>query len=259
MEDIRKAIRKLILEECEPGANFDTDTGMPCTTNANHWMQYMQDSQKEHQQNLQNIMNQFQQDIEKFDDAQEAVEDTVEEKAQEDENWQKPWERMTELHGEYDAERDRFSEWYRGKQKELHAMVMDVIPYGKVKQLDYCNKWLKSAQVDTVDRPLPYGQLLAKVIAARAKIYQDLFHDEIDDIADFYHKKFMKAIDGGISVEKVEKISKIKLDDLLNFEKKYKAELDKLFQIYTSAVEKAKKEGKGWAVDKNGKQFQLER
>ena len=69
----------------------------------------------------------------------------------------------------------------------------------------------------------------------------------------------MKAIEGGISVEKVEKISKTKLEDLLEFEKKYKKHMDKLFEIYGGAVEQAKSEGKNWAMDEQGKQLQLER
>lgn len=259
MKELRKMIQKLILEACNPGDNFDDDTGMPCTGDPNAWTQYMHNQQQQQLKQFQNMVNQFQQDIQNFDSSQEAVENTIEDKAQEEEDWQKPWERMKELNAEYETQIDRFNEWYLAKMKELRDLAIDVIPWGSFKKLDFCNKWLKHAKVDPVERPLPFGQLLSKVIVGRTKRYQDLFHDEIEDIREFYHKKFMKAIEDGLSVEKVEKISKTKMGDLLRFEKDYKSELEELSQIYSQAAEDAKSQGKGWILGEDGKQFQMER
>lgn len=257
MRNLRLTIRKILLEACRDGQNFDDDTGVPCGPDPQAWANYYNQQAQEQMAQFQDLMNRWSQSSEEVENAQSTVSNSLKQRAKNDDDWKQAWKVWDDLTDEYWEQHTRIHNIVQKKYKELFALARECLPWGKYKNKDYCNRWLAKNELEPVDGPLPMGQLLGRILVGKVDFYQEWYDAKVDGSRNFWQKQYKSVIDNGnISLEKFSEIGIAKIDELIDFEKRFLKALEETLTQFRGFLENTKKEGKGWYVDKDGYQVQ---
>ena len=249
MSSLRKLVRQILLEACEDGNKFDTTTGMPCTANPQHWQQYMQNQQDEQQKMFQQMMGTFQKDIDKIDDAKDELQDEIDQKAEEDRKWRAARDEWDELDKKVKVKKEQYTSAYNERYQKLAKMSAGIAKYGKWRSSEWHNKALSKrinqGFAEARDEPVTLGMHMQLVILAEVEMFSKDFHGEMKSIGDFYHKKYMKAMNK-LTSEKAVAIHGERMGDLVKTMDRMLKQMDKNIAFCEKIVARAKEEGEGW-------------
>lgn len=249
MSKLRKLVRQILLEACEDGNKFDTTTGMPCTTNPQHWQQYMQNQQEEQQKRFDQMMGTFQKGMDQIEDANNDLQDEIDQKAEEDRKWRAARAEYEELDKKVKAKKRQYVKAYNDRMDIFNKLSTGIAEYGMWRPADWHNRMLakriKQGFAEPIDEPVTLGMHMGWVIVAELKMFRTDFYGEMKSIGDFYHKKYMKALDK-LTIEKAVAIHEARMGDLVKTMDRMLKQMDKNIEVCKKLVAQAKEEGKGW-------------
>ena len=128
-------------------------------------------------------------------------------------------------------------------------MARGIAKYGKWRSSEWHNKALgkriNQGFAEKRDEPVTLGMHMQFVILAEIDMFAKDFYGELNSIGDFYHKKYMKALDK-LTSEKAIAIHEERMGDLVKTMDRMLKQMDKNIAFCEKIVAQAKGEGEGW-------------